>query len=632
MSRSFLLIAAVLAASGVHCMALGETPKPQDTPYEGTITLSVDATDVSRRLFRVHETVPVKPGDLVLQYAKWLPGSHAPNGPIDQLAGPSITGGGKPVEWTRDPLDVYSFDVTVPKGVSSLELDLQFASPETAAQGRVTMTSEILGVQWEKMLLYPAGHYMSQIRVDPSVTLPSGWQFACALDGAQRNGQSVHFSTVPLNTLIDSPLFAGVYFKRVPLDTSAKAPVYLDVVADSPDELDISPTALAVHRKLVAEATTLFGSRHFDHYDFLLAISDNFGSIGLEHHRSSEDGTGLGYFKQWDRTAERRDLLPHEFTHSWNGKFRRPADLWTPTLNVPMRDSLLWVYEGQTQYWGVVLAARSGLWTSDMARGALAWMAATFQEQRPGRFWRNLEDTTNQPIISPRRPQSFVSWQRTEDYYREGALMWLEVDTRLRARTGNRHSLDDFARDFFGVRDGSYVTMTYTFEDVAQALNDLVADDWSDYLRTRLDTHQNTTIDAALADTGWHLVFRDSPSVFLQRAQEANEIVDRTFSIGLALDKEARISQVSWDGPAFKAGLTLGTSIVAVNGRAYKVDLLDQAIRDAQDPAKPVELLVRDLDRYRTVKLDYTGGLRYPDLARVTGTPDRLSDILRPRT
>jgi predicted metalloprotease with PDZ domain len=631
-SRRFLPIAAALAALNVHCAVSAEIPKPQDTAYEGTITLRVDATDISRRLFRVHETIPVKPGDLVLQYAKWLPGNHAPNGPIDQLAGPSITADGKPVEWTRDPLDVYSFDVSVPKGVGTLELDLQFASPEIPEQGRITMTAAILGVQWEKMLLYPAGHYISRIRVDPSVMLPPGWQFACALDGAQRDGQSVHFSAVPLNTLIDSPLFAGVYFKRVQLDASPQAPVYLNIVADSPDELDMSPTALAAHRKLVAEATELFASRHFDHYDFLLAISDEFGAIGLEHHRSSEDGTGLGYFKQWDRTAARRDLLPHEFTHSWNGKFRRPADLWTPTLNVPMQDSLLWVYEGQTQYWGIVLAARSGLWTGEMARGALGWMAATFQEQRPGRSWRNLQDTTNQPIISPRRPQSFVSWQRTEDYYREGALMWLEVDTRLRSRTGGKRSLDDFARNFFGVRDGSYVTMTYTFADVARALNDLLADDWSDYLHTRLDTHQNTTIDAALADTGWRLVFRDTPSVFLQRAQEANETVDRTFSIGLALDKQAKISQVIWDSAAFKAGLTLGTSVVAVNGRAYKAELLDQAIRDAQDPTKPVELLVRDLDRYRTVKLDYTGGLRYPDLVRTAGSADRLTDILRPRT
>jgi predicted metalloprotease with PDZ domain len=631
-SRPFPWLAALLAMSGVHCVALAEAPKPQDIPYDGTITLRVDASDVTRRLFRVHETIPVKPGELVLQYAKWLPGNHAPHGPIDQLAGLLISAGGKAVEWLRDPLDVYSFDVTVPKDVSTLEIELQFASPETSAQGRITMTSAILGVQWEKMLLYPAGHYMSQIRFDPSVTLPPGWQFACALDGAQRDGQTVRFNTVPLNTLIDSPLFAGVYFKRVQLDGSAKPPVYLNVVADSPDELDISPAALAAHRKLVTEATELFGSRHFDHYDFLLAISDTFGGIGLEHHRSSEDGTGLGYFEQWDRTAERRDLLPHEFTHSWNGKFRRPADLWTPTLNVPMQDSLLWVYEGQTQYWGIVLAARSGLWSSELARGALGWMAATFQDQRPGRSWRNLQDTTNQPIISPRHPQSYVSWQRTEDYYREGALLWLEVDTRLRARSAGRHSLDDFAREFFGVRDGSYVTMTYTFADVAKALNDVVAGDWSEYLRTRLDTHRNTTMEAALADTGWRLVFRDTPPTFLQRAQDANEIVDRTFSIGLAIDKESKISQVIWDSPAFKAGLTLGTTVVAVNGRAYKSDLLDQAIRDAQDPAKPVELLVRDFDRYRTVRLDYTGGQRYPDLERVAGTPDRLSDILRPRT
>jgi predicted metalloprotease with PDZ domain len=340
-SRPFPLLAGLLAMMAVHCVAWADAPKPQDTPYDGTITLRVDASDVTRRLFRVHETLPVKPGELVLQYAKWLPGNHAPNGPIDQLAGLLISAAGQSVDWMRDPLDVYSFDVTVPQGVSTLEIDLQFASPESAAQGRITMTSEILGVQWEKMLLYPAGHYMSRIQFEPSVTLPSGWQFACALDGAQRAGQSVHFKPVPLNTLIDSPLFAGVYFKRVPLDASPKAPVYLNIVADSPDELDIPAPALAEHRKLVAEATELFGSRHFDHYDFLLAVSDTFGAIGLEHHRSSEDGTGLGYFKQWDRMVERRDLLPHEFTHSWNGKFRRPADLWTPTLNVPMQDSLL---------------------------------------------------------------------------------------------------------------------------------------------------------------------------------------------------------------------------------------------------------------------------------------------------
>jgi len=631
-SRLFPLIAAALALSGLHRVALGDAPKPQDTPYEGTITLDVDATDVSRRLFRVHEIIPVKPGALVLQYPKWLPGNHAPSGPIDQLAGPLITADGKSVEWMRDPLDVYSFDVTVPKGVTRLSLDLQFVSPDTEAQGRITMTTEILGVQWEKMLLYPAGYYIRRIQVEPSVKLPQGWQYACALDGAQRDGQTVHFNSVSLNTLVDSPLFAGVYFQRVPLDASAQAPVYLNVFADSADELDIPPAALAAHRKLVTEATALFASRHFDHYDFLLAISDNFGSIGLEHHRSSEDGTGRGYFKQWDRTATRRDLLPHEFTHSWNGKFRRPADLWTPTLNVPMQNSLLWVYEGQTQYWGIVLAARSGLWNSDLARGALGWMAATFQEQRPGRSWRDLQDTTHQPIISPRRPQSFVSWQRTEDYYREGALMWLEVDTLLRSRSGERRSLDDFAREFFGVREGSYVTLPYTFEDIVKALNGILPHDWASYLRTRLDTHQNTTIDAVLADSGWRLVYRDTPSIYLRQSQDASETVDRTFSIGLSLDKETKISQVIWDSPAFKAGLTLGTSLVAVNGRAYKTDLLDQAIRDARDPAKPVELLVRDLDRYRTVRLDYTGGQRYPDLERVAGTVDRLSAILKPRT
>ena len=631
MSRWFLLIAVALAAT-CSPVARSQVPTPRDAPYDGTITLRVDATDVGRRVFRVHETIPVQPGPLVLQYPKWLPGNHAPRGPVDELAGLLITAGNQSVEWTRDPQDVFSFHITVPGGVASLDVELQFVSPNTREQGRITMTSEILGVQWEKMLLYPAGHYLSRIRMEPSVTLPEGWQYGCALDGARREGTTVHFAVVPLDTLIDSPLFAGRYFKRVALDESGKAPVYLNVVADSADELEIAPIALTTHRKLVAEASELFGSRHFDHYDFLLAISDDFGTIGLEHHRSSEDGVRRGYFKEWDRMATTRELLPHEMTHSWNGKFRRPADLWTPTLNVPMGDSLLWVYEGQTQYWGYVLAARSGLWNEDLARGALAWVAATFQEVRPGRRWRSLQDTTSQPMISPRTPQSWMSWQRSEDYYREGALLWLGVDARLRVRSGGRRSLDDFARAFFGVSDGSFVPQTYTFADIAKALNDVVADDWVSYLRARLDSHDNTTVEAALADTGWRLVFRETPSRFVRQLDDIDETADRSFSIGVIINKEARLTQVVWDSPAYQAGLTIGTQIVAVNGLAYKKDLLDQAIREARNPATPVELLVRDFERYRTVKLAYAGGLRYPDLERVTNVPDRLAGIFKPRT
>jgi predicted metalloprotease with PDZ domain len=632
MNRLTLLIATALASTCALAAARSDIPPPRDTPYPGTITLRVDATDVARRIFRVHETIPVKPGPFALQYPKWLPGNHAPSGPIDQLAGPLIEAAGKPLAWIRDPLDVYTFHVTVPAGVTALEIDLQFVSPETKEQGRVTMTSEILGVQWEKMLLYPAGHYSSRIRFEPSVALPAGWQYATALDGARPDGDTVHFAPTSLETLVDSPLFAGQYFTRVDLDSAAKAPVRLDVVADSPDELQIDPAALAAHRKLVSEATTLFGSRHFDHYDFLLCISDNFGNIGLEHHRSSEDGVRRGYFKDWEKTATLRDLLAHEVTHSWNGKFRRPADLWTPTFNVPMADSLLWVYEGQTQYWGYVLAARSGLWSEEVARGAIATSAAMLQEQRPGRRWRNLEDTTNQPIISPRRPQSWVSWQRTEDYYREGALIWLDADTRLRELSGEKHSLDDFAHAFFGVNDGSYVPQTYTFADVARALNDVVPADWATFLRTRVDSHAADAPLNGLERAGWRLVFKDTPSVFAKKAEDMNETTDRTFSIGIVLDKEAKLTQVVWDSPAFKAGLTLDTTLIAVNARAYKRELLDQAIKDARNHKTPIELLVRNLDRYRTVTLDYTGGPRYPDLERVNGTPDRLSAILKSRT
>jgi predicted metalloprotease with PDZ domain len=629
---SWALVAVTIAvAVGAYAEPKPPVPAPRDVPYPGNLTLKVDATDIQRRIFRIHETIPVRPGHLVLQYAKWLPGNHAPSGPIDQLAGPYILAGGKQLDWYRDTVDVYSFHLNVPGGIHELQIDLQFASPEVREQGRIVMTSQILGLQWEKTLLYPAGYYLRDIKVEPSVTLPSGWQYGSALDGGQREGDTVHFAVAPLDTLFDSPLLAGSHFKRVDLDTGGKAPVRLDVAADSDDELNIPPEALAAHKKLVSEATTVFASRHFDHYDFLLSISEDYSGIGLEHHRSSEDGVTHGYFKDWAKSEPHRDLLAHEMTHSWNGKFRRPADLWTPTLNVPMQDSLLWVYEGQTQYWGYILAARSGLWSPELARGAIASVAATFKEERPGRSWRNLQDTTNQPIITPRRPLSWVSWQRAEDYYQEGALIWLDADTRLRELTGGKRSLDDFARGFFGVRDGSYEDFTYTFDDVVKALNAVAPADWAQFLRARLDNHSDAPLQG-IDRSGWRLVFRDTPSGFSKKADDDSESTDRRFSIGITLDKEARIGQVVWDSPAFKAGLVLGSTVIAVDGLAYKKDLLDAAILAAHDPGKPVELLVRDQERYRMVKLDYTGGPRYPDLERIAGAPDMLAEILKPRT
>jgi predicted metalloprotease with PDZ domain len=613
-----------------HAEAKNGSVTPRDIPYPGTLTVRVDATDLARRIFRVHETLPVQAGNLVLQFPEWVPGGHTPRNPIDQIAGLVIQGNGKRVEWSRDPYDVYSFHLRVPAGVKQLEVDLEFLSP-TSDQGRTTMTPQILGVQWLSMMVYPAGYYMSRIQVQPQITLPPGWNFATALDGARREGDVVHFATTTLNTLFDSPMFAGMYSKSVELATVRNAPVRLNIFADSPEELVYTPEQLAAHRKLVLEADTLFNSRHFDHYDFLLSVSDHFGGIGLEHHRSSENGVKAGYFKEYSKSEPVRDLLAHEMTHSWNGKFRRPADLWTPTLNVPMGDSLLWVYEGQTQYWGYVLAARAGLISQEAARAQFAYVAATLQDLRPGRSWRDLQDTDYQPIIANRRPQSWTSYQRTEDYYIEGALIWLDVDTRLREMSNGKVSLDDFAKSFFSVNDGSYVTLTYKFEDIVAALNKLAPNDWASFLRSRLDSHGPGAPLQGIERSGWRLVYRDTPTPLLKQMEDLTESVNRAFSLGITLDKDAKLNQVIWGSPAYEAGLTNGSSLIAVNGVAYKKELLDQALIDARDHHKPIELLVRNMNFFRTVTINYNGGPRYPDLQRIEGTPDRLAEILKAR-
>jgi predicted metalloprotease with PDZ domain len=390
------------SVSGAHI------PVAQDIAYPGALTLKVDLVDLDRRVLNVHESIPVKPGPLTLLYPEWLPGNHAPRGPIDGLAGLLITAGGHPVQWVRDPLNVYAFHVQVPAGASRLDLEFEFASPVLRDQGRTVVTPDMVGLQWNTVLLYPAGFYVSRITVSSSVTLPDGWEFASALEVEGRRGVGIRFKPTTLETLVDSPLLAGRYFKSLDLDPGAKAPVHLNVFADSPEMLDVRPQQLAAHRKLVQEAYALLGAPHYDRYDFLLALSDHFGEIGLEHHRSSENRRPPNYFVEWDRVGAGRDLLPHEFSHSWNGKFRRPVGLATPDFNAPMRNSLLWVYEGLTNYFGAVLAARSGLWSQDFGREAWASLAANMDRNRAGRTWRALEDTTEQPIITPRRPLSAV--------------------------------------------------------------------------------------------------------------------------------------------------------------------------------------------------------------------------------
>ena len=606
--------------------------EPRDSAYPGVIELAVDATDVARGIFRVRERVPVAAaGPMTLLYPEWHPGKHAARGAINLLAGLEIRAAGQIVPWRRDPVNVYAFHVDVPVGADALELSFQFVSPTQGNQGRVMVTREMLNLQWEVALLYPAGHYSSRIRFAPSVQLPDGWSFAVALDGAATEASVTRFAHTDLETLVDSPLFAGRYSRVIDLDPGAARPVRLNVFADRADQLVATDAQLTPHRNLVRQVYRLFGSQHYDHYDFLFSLSDRIGGIGLEHHRSSENGVGGGYFTDWERAASDRDLLAHEFTHSWNVKFRRPADLWTPNYETPMRGSLLWVYEGMTQYWGQVLSARAELRTKQQALDLLALTVAGFQ-YRVGREWRALADTTLDPILSARRPAPWPSWQRNEDYYNEGLLIWLDADTLIRERTRGKSSLDDVARVFFGVNDGSWTPVTYTFDDIVAALNAVLPYDWAAFLRQRIDVAGGEPPLDGIARGGYGLVFKAERSAYQRDSEAYNKNASFIYSIGLAFGENGNVTQVQWDSPAFNQGITVGTQVVAVNGVAFSADGLRRAITAATSDPAPIELLLKDGDQYRTVTIAYTGGLRYPHLERVADAPDRLGEILAPRS
>jgi predicted metalloprotease with PDZ domain len=606
---------------------------PRDRPYPGQIQLSVDASDVSRRIIRVHETLSGIGPDTILLYPKWLPGTHAPEGTIDRLAGLRIAANGVPVAWTRDPVDVFAFRLHAAAGVKSIDIDFDYLSPTSPQVGNVEISRELLMIEWNELVLYPAGYFARQIPVQASITLPADWKSGSALEPASASGVHTQFKPVSLETLVDSPLYAGRYASRLELDAGGPVPVHLDLFADRPELLAIKPEQLQAHRALVQQAYKLFGSHHYNHYDFLYSLSDQIQQSGLEHHQSSEDGADPESFTEWDKTAYGRDLLAHEFTHSWNGKFRRPADLWTPNYNVPMQDSLLWVYEGQTEYWGQVLAARSGLRTQQQALDQFA-LTAAFYALQPGRQWRALQDTTNDEIINPRRPQSWRDWQRFEDYYSEGALIWLEVDTLIRERSQGKRSLDDFARAFFGINDGSFTPVTYTFDDVVKALNAVEPYDWTAFLRARLDASARPAPLDGLRRGGYKLTYTDTPSDFQKASDMQRKHVNLLFSIGIDIDdgdKDGTVVQVVWDSPAFKAKLTESAQILAINGVAYSADVLQDAIRSAQGTHTPIELIVKTGDRYTVASLDYHDGLRYPHLERDASAPARLDDVLAPR-
>ena len=619
-----------LLAGGVHAQqAASAIAPPQDVAYPGTIRLEVDATNLSQRIFRMKETIPVqRAGTLTLLYPMWVPGGHTPRNPLDKIAGITFKANGRELPWKRDPLDVAAFHVEVPEGTAEITAEFDYLTPTGSGQGRVVMTPNMLNLQTLSTVLYPAGYYAHRIPFDLRVTYPAGWTAFTALHEDGRSGNTVDYRDVPLDILVDSPVYAGRYAKNIDLTPAgSKVPVKLGVIADAPKYLEAKPEQVKLHQAMVAQALKLFGAQHYDHYQFLFSLSEQMGGNGLEHQRSSENGVGTDYFTGWNEKTGFTDLLAHEYTHSWNGKYRRGADLWTPNYNVPMQDSLLWVYEGQTQYWGNVLAARSGMRPMPASIDALALVAATYADNRPGLEWRSVQDTTNDPIIAARAPRAYRNYQLSEDYYSAGQMIWLEADALIRAKTGGRKSLDDFARAFFGVNDGEWeVQDTYTFDDVVATLNGVMPYDWASFLRDRLDGRKGLT--GGIEASGWKLVYKDTPNAYAKANARGGG--DFVYSLGLSLGKDGSIGDVRWDSPAFDAGLGTGATIVAVNGQAYDKEALEDAVKAAKD-GTPIELLVKEFDRYRTVRIDYRGGLRYPHLERIPGTPDYLTPILTAR-
>jgi predicted metalloprotease with PDZ domain len=633
--RTPVLLAALLAALPASAQNSAPQPVPivstipavRDVDYPGTMRLEVDVTDLAQGIWQVRQTIPVAAaGRMTLLFPQWIPGNHAPRGELDKLAGLTFRAGGQVIPWTRDPVDIYAFHLDVPAGTAEIEARFQYLTPTSSDQGRILVTREMLNLQFEDVSLYPAGYFTRRIPVSATVTYPAGWRAATALRPSATASNRITYGTVSYETLQDSPVFAGKYFRADDLGHG----VTLNTVADHPRELAVSADVLAKHRKLVSQSLKLFGARHYDHYDFLHAITDRMGGIGLEHHRSSENQNDPGYFIDWQASLPDHNLLPHEFAHSWNGKFRRGADLFTPDFRTPMRNSMLWVYEGQTQFWGYVLEARSGLSTKQQVLDKLAVIAASL-DAREGRTWRPLLDTTNDPIISARRPKAWTSWQRSEDYYNEGLLIWMEADAIIRQGTGNRRGMDDFAKAFFGMRNGDWGVLTYDFAEVVRTLNGVYRYDWARFLDERVNgTNQRAPL-AGFTRSGYRLDFAEEPTPAHAASMKSGKSTDLTYSLGLSLDRDGKITQVIWGSPAFRSGLTTGQSIIAVDGRTYSEAVIKERITTAKGGTSPITLTVKRGEEVRSVPLSWNGGLRYPRFTKVGSGRGALDILLEPK-
>ena len=609
---------------------------PGITFAQSPLTLNVDLRDAPKKILHATETIAVSAGPLTLAYPKWIPGEHGPTGPIDNSAGMLILANGQPLAWQRDPVEMYSFHVTVPAGVTSLEVKMDFlATPNGGNFTAGGSTSANLAMlSWNTLVLYPySGPTMNvaSVMVAPSIELPAGWHYGTALDpaGATKNDRT-SFKPVSLEQLIDSPVLTGRFFREIELAPEVKPRHVLDLAADGPEDLALTQTHIDEFSRLVRETGALYKSRHYGSYHFLVTLSDQVAHFGLEHHQSSDDRVGPTDFVSDLKFTLGGLLLPHEFTHSWNGKYRRPAGLATPNYQVPMIGDLLWVYEGLTEYLGDVLAARCGIWTPEQYRDRLATIAAKYAN-RPGRTWRDIADTARMAQVLYNVGGPYDNWRLGTDFYDEGELLWLDVDTTIRKMSNGAKTLNDFVAAFHGLNgDTPPRVVPYTFEDVVAGLNAVVPNDWATFLRTRLESKSPTPPLGGLENGGYKLVYTDGPNNWSAMEEADSGSISFWYSLGLQVGQQGVLGDVLVGGIADKAGFGPGMKIIAVNSREFAPDVLRAAVVAAKDSKEPIELIVENTGFFKVLKIDYHGGERYPALERVANTPDRLDDILAP--
>jgi predicted metalloprotease with PDZ domain len=616
---------------GAVCLALCSMFSFAATPEAAppTVTIAVDATTAPRKIFHATLKIPATAGDLTLYYPKWIPGEHAPDGPVIDLAGLFFKANGQTLKWRRDTLDGFTIHVDVPAGVTEVDAALDFLSPATFEAGfsaGSSATDKLAVISWNQLLLYPMGYKSDDINYSASLKLPDGWKFGTPLPITSQTGNEINFATVSLTTLVDSPVITGEFLKVVPL--APDPPTEMDIAADSAAALDAPPEVWDHYKNLVEQAQKLFGAHHYRDYHFLYTLSDHVAHFGLEHHES--DDSRVDERALVDDTSRKlsASLLPHEYVHSWNGKYRRPYDLATPDYEQPMQDDLLWVYEGLTNYLGFVLTARSGLLTDAQDRDDLANTAAVL-DHTPGRAWRNLQDTADAAPQLYFAPRAWESWRRDTDFYDEDTLNWLWVDVIIRQQSRNKKSIDDFCHLFHGAPSTGPMVKTYTFDDVVNALNQVVPYDWRGFWTERLTNHGPGAPLGGIEGSGWKVVYDENPSEMTSNAAGMYHIVPAAASIGLDLRDDGGIVDTIEGEVSAKAGIGPGMKVVAVNGRRFSPEVFRDAIKAAKGTTAPIDLLIENTDYYKTYKIDYHGGEKYPHLVRDESKPDLLTEIMK---